>query len=101
MASVIRLFTVDLDIRAIGYEIRAMVWIRPLQGKLHLVEGPIQEGSKFIACDKITGDDPSLARVVVHSIEHTDYVLEARSEEAVTSTTAINGPSVKWHLRPL
>jgi Lrp/AsnC family transcriptional regulator, leucine-responsive regulatory protein len=35
---VIRGFTVDVDTRAIGYQIRAMVRIRPLPGKLHLVE---------------------------------------------------------------
>jgi Lrp/AsnC family leucine-responsive transcriptional regulator len=95
------LFTVDVDIRAIGLQIRAMVWIRPLPGKLHLVERLIQERSEFIECDKINGDDPSLARVVVHSIDHTDDVLEARSEHAVTSTTAIKGTSVKWRLRLL
>lgn len=98
---VIRSFTVDVDTRAIGYQIRAMVRIRPLPGKLHLVERLIQERPEFVECDKITGDDPFLARLVVHTIEQMDDVLEALSEHAVTSTAVIKGTSVKRRLPPL
>ncbi len=98
---VIRAFTVDVDTRAIGYQIRAMVRIRPLPGKLHLVERLIQERPEFVECDKITGDDPFLARLVVHTIEQMDDVLEALSEHAVTSTAVIKGTSVKRRLPPL
>ncbi|MBX4860284.1 Lrp/AsnC family transcriptional regulator [Rhizobium sophorae] len=100
-AGVIRGFTVDVDTRAIGYQIRAMVRIRPLPGKLHLVEKLIQERPEFVECDKITGDDPFLARLVVHSIEQMDDVLEVLSEHAVTSTAVIKGTSVKRRLPPL
>lgn len=100
-AGVIQGFTVDVDTRAIGYQIRAMVRIRPLPGKLHLVERLIQERAEFVECDKITGDDPFLARLVVHSIEQMDGVLEALSEHAVTSTAVIKGTSVKRRLPPL
>lgn len=100
-AGVIRGFTVDVDTRAIGYQIRAMVRIRPLPGKLHLVERLIQERPEFVECDKITGDDPFLARLVVHSVEQMDDVLEALSEHAVTSTAVIKGTSVKRRLPPL
>lgn len=47
------------------------------------------------------GDDPFLARLVVHSIEEMDDVLEALSEHAVTSTAVIKGTSVKRRLPPL
>ncbi|WP_435268780.1 Lrp/AsnC family transcriptional regulator [Shinella sp. BE166] len=100
-AGVIRGFTLDVDTRAIGYQIRAMVRIRPLPGKLHLVERLIQERPEFVECDKITGDDPFLARLVVHTIEQMDDVLEALSEHAVTSTAVIKGTSVKRRLPPL
>jgi Lrp/AsnC family leucine-responsive transcriptional regulator len=98
---VIRSFTVDVDTRAIGYQIRAMVRIRPLPGKLHLVERLIQERPEFVECDKITGDDPFLARPVVQTIEQMDDVLEGLSEHAVTSTAVIKGTSVKRRLPPL
>lgn len=97
-AGIIRGFTIDVDTRAIGYPIRAMVKIRPLPGKLHLVERLIQEQPGFVECDKITGDDPFLARLVVNSIEQMDDVLESLSEHAVTSTAVIKGASVKRRL---
>lgn len=40
-------FTIDVDTRVIGYQIRAMVRIRPLPGKLHIVERLIQERPEF------------------------------------------------------
>ncbi len=98
---IIRGFTIDADTRALGYQIRAMVRIRPLPGKLHIVERLIQERPEFIECDKITGDDPFLARLVVQSIEDLDVVLEALAEYAVTSTAVIKGTSVKRRLPPL
>ncbi|MDQ1195096.1 Lrp/AsnC family leucine-responsive transcriptional regulator [Rhizobium sp. SORGH_AS 787] len=100
-SGIIRGFNLDLDMRAVGYQVRAMVRIRPLPGKLHLVERLIQETPEFVECDKITGDDPFLARLVVHSIEEMDDVLEALSEHAVTSTAVIKGTSVKRRLPPL
>lgn len=98
---VIRGFTLDVDARALGYQIRALVRIRPLPGKLHVVEKLIQDTPQFIECDKITGDDPFLARLVVHSIEEMDDVLEALSDHAVTSTAVIKGTSVARRLPPL
>lgn len=97
---VIQGFTLDVNPCALGYRLRAMVRIRPLPGKLHLVERLIQETPQFIECDKITGDDPFLARLVVHSIEEMDEVLETLSCHAVTSTAVIKGPSFKPRLPP-
>lgn len=98
---IIRGFTIDIDSKALGYQIRAMVRIRPLPGKLHLVERLIQDIPQFIECDKITGDDPFLARLVVHSIEEMDDVLESLSDHAVTSTAVIKGTSVTRRMPPV
>ncbi|MHC1546918.1 Lrp/AsnC family transcriptional regulator [Phyllobacterium sp. K27] len=98
---VIRGFSLDIDPHALGYQIRAMVRIRPLPGKLHIVERLIQERPEFIECDRITGDDPFLARLVVHTIEQMDDVLKAFYDHAVTSTAVIKGTSVNRRLPPL
>lgn len=99
-AGIIRGFTVDVDPRALGYQIRALVRIRPLPGKLHLVEQLIDATPQFVECDKITGDDPFLARLVVRSIEEMDEVLEALSDHAVTSTAVVKATSVARRLPP-
>ncbi|RWX81583.1 Lrp/AsnC family transcriptional regulator [Neorhizobium lilium] len=100
-SGVIANFTVDTDTRALGYAIRALVRIRPLPGKLHLVEKLIQETPQIVECDRITGGDPFLARLVVRSVEEMDTVLEGLSDHAVTSTAVIKGQSVKRRLPPL
>ena len=100
-AGIVRGFTLEVDTRALGYQIRALVRIRPLPGKLHIVEKLIRETPQVIECDKITGDDPFLARLVVHSIEEMDEVLESLSHYAVTSTAVIKGTSVPRRLPPL
>lgn len=98
---IIRAFTLDVDAGALGYPISAMVRVRPLPGKLHLVERLIQQTAQFVECDKITGDDPFLARMVVRSIAEMDEVLEALSDHAVTSTAVIKSSAFKRRLPPL
>lgn len=57
-SAVIRSFTIDVDTRAIGYQIRAMV--RPLAGKLHIVERLIQERPEFIDATRSPATIPFL-----------------------------------------
>lgn len=59
-----------------------------------------QERPEFVECNKFTGVDPFLARLVVHSIEQMHDVLEVLSEHAVTSTAVIKGTSVKRRRLP-
>lgn len=98
---VIRGFTIDVDLGVLGYGIQAMVRIRPLPGKLHIVQQLIEERPAIIACDKVTGDDPFLARLVVGSIEEMDEVLEALSEHATTSTMVVKTAAFCPRLPPL
>lgn len=94
-------FTVEVDSRALGYALCAMVRIRPLPGKLHIVERRLQDIPEIVECDRLMGDDPFLARLVVRSIEEMDEILHSLSHDAVTSTTIIKGQSVKRRLPPL
>ncbi|WP_298952604.1 Lrp/AsnC family transcriptional regulator [uncultured Methylobacterium sp.] len=100
-AGVVRGVTAEIDLRALGYPIRALVRIRPLPGKLHLVERLIAETAQIVECDRVTADDPFLARLAVRSIEELDVVLESLSDHAVTSTAVIKSTSVARRLPPL
>jgi Lrp/AsnC family transcriptional regulator, leucine-responsive regulatory protein len=44
--SVIRSFTIDIDPRALGYTFQAIVRVRPMPGKLHIVEKLLRDGRK-------------------------------------------------------
>lgn len=98
---VIRRYTVDVDPKAIGYALQAIIRIKPLPGKLHVVEKIIREIPQICECDKVTGDDCFIARLLLHSIEELDSILELITDKAETNTSIVKGQPVKRRLPPL
>lgn len=98
---VVTLFTIDLDPAAIGYPLQAIVRVRPLPGQLHIVERIIQDTPEFIECDKVTGEDCFVARLVVRSMGELDSILDKVAERAETNTSMIKSSPVKRRLPPL
>ncbi|WFU09270.1 Lrp/AsnC family transcriptional regulator [Rhizobium sp. CB3090] len=98
---VIAAFTVDIVLEAVGYPLQAIVRIRPLPGQLHVVERIIQETPEFIECDKVTGDDCFIGRLVVRSMGELDGILDKIAERAETNTSMVKATPVKRRLPPL
>ncbi len=98
---VINAFTVDIDPAAVGYPLQAIVRVRPLPGMLHVVERIIQETPQFIECDKVTGDDCFIGRLVVRSMGELDTILDRIAERAETNTSMIKATPVRRRLPPL
>ncbi|MFK0332390.1 Lrp/AsnC family transcriptional regulator [Rhizobium sp. NPDC090275] len=98
---VISAFTVDIDPAALGYPLQAIVRVRPLPGQLHVVERIIRETPEFVECDKVTGDDCFVARLVVRSMAQLDTILDKVAEKAETSTSMVKASPVKRRLPPL
>ncbi|HEY0125461.1 MAG TPA: Lrp/AsnC family transcriptional regulator [Rhizobium sp.] len=98
---VIAAFTVDIAPEAVGYPLQAIVRIRPLPGQLHVVQRIIQETPEFIECDKVTGDDCFIGRLVVRSMGELDGILDKITERAETNTSMIKATPVKRRLPPL
>ncbi|WCM27390.1 Lrp/AsnC family transcriptional regulator [Sphingomonas sp. QA11] len=82
-------FTTILDTKALGYLVEAIVRIRPLPGKLHVVEQMLREMPEVTECDKVTGDDGFVARILSRSIEHLDEQLEKIGKKAETSSAIV------------
>jgi len=100
-SGVIRAYTLDVDPEALGYTLQAIVRIRPLPGQLRHVEGLINDIPEFVECDKVTGDDCFIARVVLRSISHLDGILERVTEFAETNTAIVKAHTVRRRLPPL
>lgn len=98
---IIRAFTIDIDPATLGYPLQAIIRIRPLPGQLHIVEKLIQEIPEFIECDKVTGDDCFIARLVVRSMGELDGILDKIAERAETNTSMIKSSPVKRRLPPV
>ena len=98
---IIRAFSIDIDPAALGYPLQAIVRVRPLPGQLHIVEKLIQETPEFIECDKVTGDDCFIARLVVRSMGELDGIRDKIAERAETNTSMIKSSPVKRRLPPV
>ncbi len=75
--------------------------VKPLPGQLHLVEEVIRRIPEFVECDKVTGDDCFVCRLVLRSIEQLDEILSKVTERAETSTAIIKSTPVPRRLPPL
>jgi len=98
---VIRGFTADIDPKALGYSLQAIVRIRPLPGKLHIVQQLIRDIPEFCECDKVTGEDCFIARLAVPSIELLDGILDRISDKAETSTSIVKSQPIQRRPPPL
>jgi Lrp/AsnC family transcriptional regulator, leucine-responsive regulatory protein len=94
-------YTVDLDHKALGYSLTAIVRVRPLPGQLHVVEKLLVESPEVIECDKVTGDDCFIVRYVLRTIDELDPILEKISQRAQTNTSIVKTSPVKRRLPPL
>lgn len=88
----IRGYTVEVDPRHFGYQLQAIVRVRPLPGKLQEVERQIQSIPEFTECDKITGEDCFVARLHVRSMEQLDELLDRINVYAETNTSTCTEP---------
>jgi Lrp/AsnC family leucine-responsive transcriptional regulator len=98
---VIRGFTVDINPAALGYTLEAIVRIRPLPGKLHVVDKLIRDIPELTECDKVTGDDCYIARLVVEDVSHIDRILDSIAELAMTSTSIVKAKTITRRAPPL
>ncbi|CAN7293315.1 Lrp/AsnC family transcriptional regulator [Mesorhizobium amorphae] len=98
---VIRAFTIEIDPQALGFSLQAIVRIRPLPGKLHIVQKLIEEIPEFGECDKVTGDDCFVARLFVRSIGELDHLLDRIADKAETSTAIIKAQPIRRRPPPL
>lgn len=98
---VIRSFTVDIDPMTLGYNLAAIVRIRPLPGMLHIVEKIIQDTPEITECDKVTGDDCFIAKLQFRTMQQLDAILDRIIEKAETNTAIVKASPVKRRLPPL
>ncbi|WP_430472857.1 Lrp/AsnC family transcriptional regulator [Thalassospira lucentensis] len=98
---IIRGFTIDVDPEALGYPLQAIVRIRPLPGKLHIVQQLISEIPEFGECDKVTGDDCFVARLYVRSMGELDGLLDQIVDKAETNTAIVKSKPVERRMPPL
>jgi Lrp/AsnC family transcriptional regulator, leucine-responsive regulatory protein len=97
-AGVIRGYLIDIDLNLLGFEITAIVRIKPRSGQLHIVEKFIRDEPRFVSCDKVTGEDCFLARICLRSINELDAVLDPLHQRAETNTSIVTATPISRRL---
>ncbi|EPF19151.1 HTH-type transcriptional regulator lrpC [Cedecea davisae] len=98
---VINGYTMNANLAALGYTLQGLVRLKPLPGMLHKVEKMIQAIPQCIECDKITGEDCFIIRLVIRSIEQLDEILDELADFAQCNTSIVKSSPVKRRLPPL
>ncbi|ATF93869.1 Lrp/AsnC family transcriptional regulator [Cedecea neteri] len=98
---VINGYTMNANLEALGYTLQGLVRMKPLPGMLHKVEKMIQAIPECIECDKITGEDCFIIRLVIRSIGQLDEILDELAEFAQCNTSIVKSTPVKRRLPPL
>ncbi|AKP32274.1 Lrp/AsnC family transcriptional regulator [Yersinia aleksiciae] len=99
--NIIRSYTLDLDQRAFGYNLQAIVRVKPLVGTLHIVQQMIQATPECVECDKVTGDDCFISRLHIQSMEQLDTITDRWSEHAEIQTSIVKSSPIMRRLPPL
>lgn len=88
-------FTIDVDLEALGYSLEAIVRIKPRPGKLKQVEAMLESQPRFVSCDRVTGDDCYVAKLVLKSIDELDELLGVFHNYAETNTAIVKSSLIK------
>ncbi len=97
---VIRGFTVEIDPASIGFMLQAIIRVRPLPGKLHVVQQLIEAIPEISECDKVTGDDASLPAACPLD-RGAGHHPRSDADKAETNTSIVKLQPVKRRLLPL
>lgn len=97
----IRGYTPELDWPQWGYSLQAIVRLRPLPGQLKPLQARIVATPQITECDKVTGEDCFIARLLLRDISQLDEILDDFAELATTATSIVKASPVLRRLPPL
>lgn len=91
---VIRGYRADVDPRALGYALSAVVRVRPAPRQIGEVARRAQETPEVVACDRITGDDCFVLRAHVRDVDHLEEVIDRFTPFGQTTTSIVQSSPV-------
>jgi Lrp/AsnC family leucine-responsive transcriptional regulator len=101
-AGVIKGYRAEIDPRAVGYPMAAVVRIRPaVSRQLHKIPELARETPEVVECHRITGEDCFLLRLHLRSIEDLEEVLDRFVLLGQTTTSIIHSSPVPRRGVPL
>jgi Lrp/AsnC family transcriptional regulator, leucine-responsive regulatory protein len=100
-AGIIAGYRAEIDPRALGYAVSAVVRIRPAPGQLQRIPEVARETPEVGECYRITGEDCYLMRLHLQAIDDLEDVLDRFTPYGQTTTSIIHSAPVPRRGPPL
>jgi Lrp/AsnC family leucine-responsive transcriptional regulator len=94
-------YRAEIDPRALGYAIAAIVRVRPTPRQLPRIAELARTTPEVVECYRITGDDCFLMKLHLHSIDDLEPVLDRFVLFGQTTTSIIQSTPVQRRALPL
>jgi Lrp/AsnC family leucine-responsive transcriptional regulator len=91
---VIRGYHADIDPRALGYALSAVIRIRPAPRQIGEVARIARETPEVVECNRITGDDCFVMRAHVRDVDHLEEVIDRFTVFGQTTTSIVQSSPV-------
>ena len=100
-AGVISGYHAQIDPRAVGFPVSAVVRIRPAPGQLQRIPEIARETPEVAECYRITGEDCYLLRLHLPAIDALEEILDRFTPYGLTTTSIIHSAPVPRRGPPL
>ncbi len=94
-------YRAEVNPRALGYAICAIVRISPTGGGLRLIPGIAREVPNVTECYRITGEDCYFLKLYLHSIDDLEPILDLFTPHGRTTTSIIHSAPVPARSLPV
>jgi Lrp/AsnC family transcriptional regulator, leucine-responsive regulatory protein len=100
-AGVIKGYRLEIDGRALGYQVAAFVRVRPMPGTLPRIMSLAQRLPEVTECYRITGEDCFILKVHLHTLDNLDRILDQFLAFGQTTTSLVQSVPVPPRGLPL
>ena len=87
-------YAAQVDPKAIGYPIAAVVRIRPARRQLHKVPEVARSTPEVVECHRVTGEDCYYAKLHVRDVEELERVIDRFTPYGQTTTSIVQSSPV-------
>jgi Lrp/AsnC family leucine-responsive transcriptional regulator len=87
-------YRADIDPRALGLSLSAVIRVRPAPGQLANVANAAQETPEVVDCRRVTGDDCYVMTAHVRDVEHLEEVIDRFVALGQTTTSIVQSAPV-------
>jgi Lrp/AsnC family leucine-responsive transcriptional regulator len=94
-------YRAEVDPRAIGYMLAAVVRIRPFARQIHKIPEIAAQTPEIVECERITGEDCFLLRLHVREMDDLEPVLDRFTPFGQTTTSIVHSAPVARRSLPL